>query len=145
MYLFKTFIIANYVNFYWVNNIVLLNGYFHIKPVLYPRQSYWVEVSYIGLRQCRGPIQLIEAQYDCTRTYIWKYPFYDTFINQWLKITVFFLIFRCGHNYTADQDLIWQHDDLIQDLLILTGPYITYWQSKKSLIFILHMFFNIII
>ena len=23
--------------------------------------------------------------------------------------------------------------------IILTGPYITYWQSKKSLIFILHM------
>ena len=23
--------------------------------------------------------------------------------------------------------------------IILTGPYITYWQSKKSLVFILHM------
>jgi hypothetical protein len=26
--------------------------------------------------------------------------------------------------------------------IILTGPYIAYWQSKKSLIFILHMFFQ---
>jgi hypothetical protein len=48
--------------------IVLLNGYFHIKPVLCLRQSYWVEVSCIGPRQRRGPTQLIEAQYDCTRT-----------------------------------------------------------------------------
>ena len=32
--------------------IVLLNGYFHIKPVLCLRQSYWVEVSCIGPRQC---------------------------------------------------------------------------------------------
>ena len=32
------------------NIIVLLNGYFHIKPVLCPRQSYWVEVSCIDPR-----------------------------------------------------------------------------------------------
>jgi hypothetical protein len=49
--------------------------------------------------------------------FIWKYPFYDTFINQWLKITIFFLFFHCGHNYTADQDLIRLHDDFIQVLL----------------------------
>ena len=49
--------------------------------------------------------------------FIWKYPFYDTFINQWLKITVCFLFFRCGHNYRADQDLIQLHDDLIHVLL----------------------------
>jgi hypothetical protein len=29
--------------------------------------------------------------------------------------------------------------------IIQTGPYITYWQSKKFLIFILRLFFNIII
>jgi len=34
-----------------------------------------------------------------------------------LKITVFFLFLRCGHNYTADQDLIRLHDDLIHVLL----------------------------
>ena len=50
------------------NTIVLLNGYFHNKPALCPRQSYWVMVSCICSRQRRGPIQLIEAQYDCTRT-----------------------------------------------------------------------------
>jgi hypothetical protein len=72
--------------------------------------------------------------------FIWKYPLYDTFINQWLKITVVFLFFRCGPNYPADQDLIRLHDDLIQVLLILTSPFITYWQSNKSLIFILHVF-----
>jgi hypothetical protein len=47
--------------------MVLLNRYFHIKPVLCPRQSYWVEVSCIGPRQRRGSIQLIESPYYCTR------------------------------------------------------------------------------
>ena len=61
----------------------------------------------------RGPIRLYE---DIIQALLWKYPFYDTFINQWLKITIFFLFFRCGHNYTADQDLIRLHDYLIQVL-----------------------------
>ena len=49
----------------WFYDIVLLNGYFHIKPVLCPRQSYWVEVSCIDPRQRvyaadRGQIRLYE-------------------------------------------------------------------------------------
>jgi hypothetical protein len=124
------------------NIIVLLNEYFHIKSLLCPRQSYWVEVSCIAYRADRGPIRLyediIQALYENTH-------FMTPLLTNDLKLQFVFLFFRCGHNYAADQDLIRLHDDLIQVLLILTGPYITHWQSKKSLIFILHMFFNIII
>ena len=34
-----------------------------------------------------------------------------------LKLQYFSYFFRCGHNYTAYQDLIRLHDDLIQVLL----------------------------
>jgi hypothetical protein len=71
---------------------------FH-KCVLCPRQSYWVEVSCI----CSWSRPNTTVRGHNTGV-IWKYPFYDTFINQWLQITAFFFFFRCGHNYTADQN-----------------------------------------
>jgi hypothetical protein len=100
-------------------------------------QLYRPEATPRAFTADRGPIRLyediIQALYENTHfmTPLWTND---------LKLQFFFLFFRCGHNYTADQDLIWLHVDLIQVLLILTGPYITYWQIKKSSTFILHVF-----
>ena len=100
-------------------------------------QLYRPEATPRAFTADRGPIWLyediIQALYENTHfmTPLWTND---------LKLQFFFLFFRCGHSYTADQDLIWLQDDLIQVLLILTGPYITYWQIKKTSIFILHVF-----
>ena len=55
-----------------ISTILLLNGYFHIKPVLCPRQSYWVEVEATprAYTADRGPIRLykdiMQALYENT-------------------------------------------------------------------------------
>jgi hypothetical protein len=44
-------VIKQLQHFILCNIIVLLNGYFHIKPVSCPRQSYWIEVNCIDPRR----------------------------------------------------------------------------------------------
>jgi len=66
-------------------------------------QLYKPEATTRAYTADRGPIQLyediIQALYENTH-------FMTHLLTNDLKITVFFLFFRCGHNYTADQDLI---------------------------------------
>ena len=124
--------------FYWLRFVMWFYFIFHGMTTIYSKE---VIIYHVILH---WPVHI-----DRLKKLKWR-PINPVSIEIWNSIQLLHFI-----EYIYQLWTFYEVNMLYMDLLglywprtkyiILTGPYITYWQSKKSFIFILHMFFNIII